>query len=169
MISRVLAEGFSCTAKITQWYGGMGVVVLAVAVLPFLGVGGLELIAAEAPGLWSDRLTPRISETARHLWRIYIGLTAAAALTLFAIPGPSLYDSVAHAFTLASNGGFSPYANSIGHFNSVGVESAMIVFMVLGGVNFSLHWRAVNGWPGIYWRDSEFRSYVGMLVNQRLA
>ena len=157
-------RGFLMYRQLTQWYGGMGVVVLAVAVLPFLGVGGLELIAAEAPGLWSDRLTPRISETARHLWRIYIGLTVAAALVLFAVPGPSLYDSIAHAFTLVSTGGFSPHGSSLGHFDSVGVETVVIVFMVLGGINFSLHWHAINGGVGLYWRDSEFRSYAGMLI-----
>ena len=176
------ASGFSCTGstaltdfsrpgkgllmyrQATQWYGGMGVVVLAVAVLPFLGVGGLDLIEAEAPGPWSDRLTPRVRETARRLWSLYIGLTVAAMLTLLAIPGPSLYDSVAHALTVASTGGFSPYASSIGHFNSVGVEAALIVLMVLGGANFSLHWWSLKARVPLHWRDSEFRSYMGMLL-----
>ena len=175
------ASGFSCTGstalvdfelpgrglmmyrQATQWYGGMGVVVLAVAVLPFLGVGGLELLSAEAPGTSSDRLTPRVSETARRLWMVYIGFTGAAAVTLFAVPGSSLYDSVAHALTVASTGGFSPHADSIGQHRSVAVEVVLIVFMILGGASFTLHWRAVAGRTLPYHRDSEFRSYLFVL------
>lgn len=157
-------RGLLMYRQATEWYGGMGVVVLAVAVLPFLGVGGLELIAAEAPGPTSDRLAPRVSETARRLWGLYIGLTVAAALVLFAVPGPSLYDSVAHALTVASTGGFSTYADSIGHFDSVTVEVVLLVFMILGSINFSLHWRALTGRVGVYWRDSELRSFTGVLL-----
>ena len=125
------ASGFSCTGstaltdfeghgrglllyrQATQWYGGMGIVVLAVTVLPFLGVGGLDLITAEAPGPSSDRLAPRVSETARQLWIIYVLFTVTVVVVLFAIPGPSFYDSVAHALTTTSTGGFSPYGASI--------------------------------------------------------
>jgi trk system potassium uptake protein TrkH len=164
------ASGFSCTGstvlvdfdrpgrgllmyrQATQWYGGMGIVVLAVAVLPFLGVGGLDLISAEAPGPSSDRLTPRVSETAKRLWLIYIGFTALIALSLYVVPGPSLYDGV------------SPYGASIGHFDSVAVEIALIVGMILGGANFTLHWRACTGEPGVHLRDSEFRSYMFVLA-----
>ena len=121
----------------------MGVVVLAVAVLPFLGVGGLELITAEAPGTSSDRLTPRVSETARRLWIVYVGFTALAAVALFAADRfSSVYDAVAHALTVASTGGFSPHSDSIGHYGSAAVEVVVIVFMILGGTSFSLHWRA---------------------------
>ena len=175
------ASGFSCTGstvmadfdnagrglmmyrQLTQWYGGMGVVVLAVAVLPFLGVGGLELISAEAPGTSSDRLTPRVSETARRLWIVYTGFTAAAAIALLAVGG-SLYDSVAHALTVASTGGFSPHPDSIGHYGSVAVETVVIVFMILGGTSFSLHWRAVATRTLPYHRNSEFRSYLFVLA-----
>ena len=176
------ASGFSCTGstvmadfdsagrglmmyrQLTQWYGGMGVVVLAVAVLPFLGVGGLELITAEAPGTSSDRLTPRVSETARRLWVVYIGFTAAAAVAFFAADGfSSVYDAVAHAFTVASTGGFSVHPDSIGHYGSVAVETVMIVFMVLGGVSFSLHWRAVTTRTLPHGRNSEFRWYLLVL------
>ena len=176
------ASGFSCTGstaltdfdhpgrgtmmyrQITQWYGGMGVVVLAVAVLPFLGVGGLDLMVAEAPGEGGDRLTPRVSETAKRLWATYVVFTAAVAVVLFAIPGPSLYDGIAHALTTASTGGFSPRSDSIGSFDSVAVEIAIIVGMFVGGTNFALHWRAVRGETGAYRRDSEFRAYFVMLV-----
>ncbi|MCY4421840.1 MAG: TrkH family potassium uptake protein [Acidimicrobiaceae bacterium] len=168
--STVLADfdtpgrGLMMYRQLTHWYGGMGVVVLAVAVLPFLGVGGLELVSAEAPGPSSDRLTPRVSETARRLWIVYIGFTAGAALAFFAADGfSSLYDAVAHAFTVAATGGFSVHAESIGHYDSVAVETVAIVCMILGGTSFSLHWRAVADRPLPYHRNSEFRSYLTML------
>lgn len=176
------ASGFSCTGSTvlndfespgrglmlyrqsTQWYGGMGIVVLAVTILPFLGVGGLDLISAEAPGEAGDRLTPRVSETARNLWTIYVIFTLVVAAALFAVPGPSFYDSVAHALTTTSTGGFSPYGSSIGHYDSVVVELVVIAGMVYGGANFALHWRAARGEITAYRRDSEFRAYLWMLV-----
>ena len=168
--STVLADfeapgrGLMMYRQLTHWYGGMGVVVLAVAVLPFLGVGGLDLISAEAPGPSSDRLTPRVSETARRLWVVYIGFTICAAVAFFAADGfSSLYDAVAHAFTVASTGGFSPYPDSIGHYDSLAVETVAIVFMILGGTSFSLHWRTVANRTLPYHRNSEFRSYLLML------
>ncbi|MCE2512926.1 MAG: TrkH family potassium uptake protein [Acidimicrobiia bacterium] len=176
------ASGFSCTGstvmadfdnagrglmmyrQLTQWYGGMGVVVLAVSVLPFLGVGGLDLISAEAPGPNSDRLTPRVSETARRLWIVYAGFTALAAVALFAADGfSSVYDAVAHAFTVASTGGFSVYPDSIGHYGSVAVETVVIVFMILGGASFTLHWRAVATRRLPHCHNSEFRAYLLLL------
>ena len=157
-------RGLMMYRQVTHWYGGMGVVVLAVAVLPFLGVGGLQLISAEAPGPSSDRLTPRVSETARRLWIVYIGFTACAAVALLAADGfSSVYDAVAHALTLASTGGFSPYADSIGHYDSVAVETVVIVFMILGGTSFALHWQAVATRTLPYYRNSEFRSYLFVL------
>ncbi len=156
-------RGLLMYRQATQWYGGMGVVVLAVAVLPFLGVGGLELLSAEAPGASSDRLTPRVSETARRLWMVYIGFTVSAVVVLFLVPGPSAYDSVAHALTVASTGGFSPYADSIGHYDSMMLEAVLIVFMLLGGTSFALHWRAIAGRKLSYHRDSEFRSFLFVL------
>jgi trk system potassium uptake protein TrkH len=176
------ASGFSCTGstalndfetpgrglmlyrQATQWYGGMGIVVLAVTILPFLGVGGLDLITAEAPGEAGDRLTPRVSETARHLWIIYLIFTLAVGVALFAVPGPSLYDSVAHALTTTSTGGFSPYSSSIGHYDSFAVELVIMAGMVYGGANFALHWRAARGELRAYPRDAEFRAYLWMLL-----
>ncbi|MEM8705102.1 MAG: TrkH family potassium uptake protein [Actinomycetota bacterium] len=176
------ASGYSCTGstaltdfdhpgrgmmmyrQITQWYGGMGIVVLAVAVLPFLGVGGLDLMSAEAPGPSGDRLTPRVSETAKRLWATYALFTIVVAVALVIIPGPSLYDGIAHGLTTASTGGFSPYGDSIGTFDSVAVEMAIIVGMVLGGANFALHWRALLGDGRAYGRDPEFRAYVFLLT-----
>ncbi len=157
-------SGLMMYRQLTQWYGGMGVVVLAVAVLPFLGVGGLELISAEAPGTSSDRLTPRVSETARRLWIVYAGFTALTAVALFIADGfSSVYDAVAHALTAASTGGFSPHPDSIGHYNSALVEAVVIVVMIVGGVNFSLHWRALSNRSLPYFANSEFRSYLFVL------
>lgn len=176
------ASGFSCTGstaltdfeghgrglllyrQATQWYGGMGIVVLAVTVLPFLGVGGLDLITAEAPGPSSDRLAPRVSETARQLWIIYVLFTLTVVAVLFAIPGPSFYDSVAHALSTTSTGGFSPYSASIGHYDSLAVELAIIAGMLYGGINFSLHWRAARGELRAYTRDSELRTFLSILT-----
>ena len=138
-------RGMMMHRQITQWYGGMGIVVLAVAVLPFLGVGGLDLMSAEAPGPSGDRLTPRVSETAKRLWATYVLFTLTIAGALVAIPGPSFYDGIAHGLTTASTGGFSPHADSIGAFNSLAVEIAIIIGMVISGTNFALHWRALRG------------------------
>jgi trk system potassium uptake protein TrkH len=176
------ASGYSCTGstalqdfeapgrgllmyrQATQWYGGMGIVVLAVAVLPFLGVGGLDLMAAEAPGPSSDRLTPRIAETAKRLWATYAVLTVAVGIALFAVPGPSLYDGLAHGLSTASTGGFSPYGKSIGHYDSVLVEAVIIIGMVIGGMNFAHHWRALQGRFSGYANDPEVRIYLLMLA-----
>ena len=150
--------------QLTQWYGGMGMVVLAVTVLPFLGVGGLELMSAEAPGDSSDRLVPRVSGTAKILWSLYAGLTLAVALALFIVPGPSLYDAFAHALTTSSTGGFSPYNLSIGHFDSIAVELVIVAGLFLAGANFALHYKALRGDVMTYRRSPDFRAYVLMIV-----
>lgn len=151
--------------QMTQWFGGMGIIVLAVAVLPFLGVGGLELIKAEAPGPTSDRLAPRVSETAKRLWIVYLGFTVASTLALMVV-GLSLYDASAHALALVSTGGFSPNASSIGAYDSVAVELVVVAGMVIGGASFTLHWQALQGRLSAYWRSSELRLYLlGMAVS----
>ena len=157
-------RGMMMHRQITQWYGGMGMVVIAVAVLPFLGVGGMDLMSAEAPGPSGDRLTPRVSETAKRLWFTYVLFTVGVSVTLIAIPGPSVYDAIAHGLTTIATGGFSPHADSIGTFDSGAVELAIIVGMVLGGTNFALHWRAVTDDRLAYWRDPEFRTYLKLLI-----
>ena len=173
-------SGFSCTGatvladieqhgrgmlmwrQITQWYGGMGMVVLAVSVLPRLRVGGLELIGAEAPGD-SDRLEPRVKQTARWLWYLYCGFTGAIALLLFAVPGPSLYDSVAHAFSTAAIGGFSPYNSSIGYFGSVWVELVIAAGLLVCAVNFAIHHQAVRGDFKPYAKSADLRFFFKAL------
>jgi trk system potassium uptake protein TrkH len=164
--STVLADierngaGILMWRQITQYYGGMGMVVLAVTVLPVLGVGGLSLMSAEAPGLSTDRLAPRVNETARMLWKLYLGITFAVAMLLWLAPGPNLYDSVAHAFTTASTGGFSTYNSSIGHFDSWLVESIVVVGLFVCGINFTLHHRALRGDVKSYFRSADTRLYL---------
>jgi len=135
-----------------QWLGGMGIVVLAVAILPMLGIGGMQLYRAETPGPVKDaKLSPRIAETAKALWLIYLSLTAACALAYW-ISGMAIFDAICHAFSTIAIGGFSPYDASIGHFNSVSIETVAIVFMVISGMNFSLHF--------IAWHNNSFKHYL---------
>ncbi|MDH3646988.1 MAG: TrkH family potassium uptake protein [Gammaproteobacteria bacterium] len=147
-----------------QWLGGMGIIVLAVAVLPMLGVGGMQLYRAETPGPVKDtKLTPRITETAKALWYIYVGITLVCILA-YAAAGMSLFDAIGHGFSTVAIGGFSTHDASIGHFDSPLIEMIAVVFMFIAGVNFSLHflaWRKatiVN-----YLRDPEFRAFVTVL------
>ena len=148
-----------------HWLGGMGIIVLAVAILPMLGVGGMQLYRAETPGPMKDsKLTPRITETAKALWLIYVGLTAACALAYW-YAGMSLFDAICHAFATLATGGFSTHDASIGWFRSPLIECIAVVFMFLAGANFSLHfvaWR--NRGLGAYWRDPEFRTYGLILL-----
>lgn len=149
--------------SMTQWLGGMGLVVLAVAVFPLLRVGGLELISAEAPGPETDRLSPRIRETAKRLWLVYFGLTVAITAALM-VAGMSLFDGVTHAFAAASTGGFSPRNSSVGTYDSVAVEVVLIIAMVIGGASFTLHYRALRGEIGVYRRVGEARLYGVVLL-----
>jgi trk system potassium uptake protein TrkH len=150
--------------QITQFYGGMGMVVLAVTVLPVLGVGGLSLMSAEAPGLSTDRLAPRVSETARTLWKIYLGITLVVTMLLWIVPGPNLYDAIAHAMTTASTGGFSTYNSSIGHYDSWLVETIIVFGLFFCGINFTLHYRALRRDFTGYVRSADTRMYVYIMV-----
>jgi trk system potassium uptake protein TrkH len=146
-----------------QWLGGMGIIVLAVAILPLLGVGGMQLYRAEASGVAkNDKLTPRIAETARMLWAIYFSLTIACALAYW-VAGMEIFDAVGHAFTTVATGGFSTHDASLGHYDSPLIEMIAIVFMLAGGANFAIHfmaWRRLSLQP--YGADPEVRVY-GML------
>ena len=147
-----------------QWLGGMGIIVLAVAVLPMLGIGGMQLYRAETPGPVKDnKLTPRITETAKALWYIYLGLTVSCALAYW-LAGMDVFDAISHSFSTVAIGGFSTHDLSIGYFHSPTIEVIAVVFMLLAGVNFSLHflaWRSASLF--IYFRDSEFKTYVTVL------
>lgn len=145
-----------------QWLGGMGIIVLAIAVLPMLGIGGQQLFRAETPGISKDKLTPRIAGTAKALWYIYLGLTIACALAYWGA-GMSLFDAVGHSFSTVAIGGFSTHDNSIGYFDSTLIEMIAVVFMLISGVNFALHFTAARQINLLhYWRDEEFRVYIGI-------
>lgn len=139
----VHGHGLLFFRQLTQWFGSMGMVVLAVAVLTFLGVGGMQLLSAEAPGPEVERLAPRVSETAKRLWALYLLLTGAGALALVAA-GLNPYDAVTHSMTGIATGGFSPHDASIAHFESLAVEVVVMVIMFVGAVNFALMWRVMR-------------------------
>ena len=147
-----------------QWLGGMGIIVLAVAILPMLGIGGMQLYRAETPGPVKDtKLTPRITETAKALWYVYLSITIACAVA-YKLAGMSLFDAIAHSFATVSIGGFSTHDASMGYFNSPMIEAVAIFFMFLAGINFSLHfmaWRHTSIKP--YWYDAELRTYFSVL------
>ena len=145
--------------SLTHWLGGMGIVVLTVAILPLLGIGGLQLIKAEAPGPTVDKITPRITETAKILWFIYIGFTVAETLLLF-VGGMDLYDALTHTFGTLATGGFSTKNTSVGHFNSAYIDAVITIFMFLAGVNFILHYRILTGRTRLLFNDSEFKAYT---------
>ncbi len=157
-------QGVLFFRSMTQWFGGMGLIVLAVAVLPALQVGGLELIASEAPGPTADRLTPRVSETARRLWMLYGGVTVLVAGALL-LAGLSPFDSIAHAFSTVATGGFSTHNESVAFFNSFSVELILMAAMVVCGMNFTLHWQMVTRGRSTFRGYSELRWYLGILLS----
>ncbi|MFV2091347.1 MAG: potassium transporter TrkG, partial [Pseudomonadales bacterium] len=148
-----------------QWLGGMGIIVLAVAILPLLGVGGMQLYRAETPGPMKDnKLTPRITETAKALWYIYLGLTILAA-TAYWLAGMTPFDAVAHSFSTVSIGGFSTHDASLGYYDNPLIEAVAVFFMTVAGINFAIHflaWRSRGLRP--YLGDTELKTYIGLLV-----
>lgn len=149
---------------LTHWFGGMGVLVLCVAILPFLGVGGMQLYRAEMPGPSKDRLTPRITTTAKLLWGVYALLTLAQSLLLRFAGGMNWFDAVCHSFATVATGGFSTRTDSIGAYNSPVIEAIIVFFMFAAGVNFSLHYFILTGRPGRCLKNPEFRFYTGFLL-----
>jgi trk system potassium uptake protein TrkH len=146
----------------TQWLGGMGVIALAVAIFPYLGVGGFQLFKAEVPGPIKDKIAPRISETARILWVVYLFFTIAETILLM-FGGISFFESLCTTFGTLATGGFSPRNSSIGAHPSPYIHYIVIFFMFIAGVNFSLHYWALRGKLGHYFKNSEFR-FFGMMI-----
>lgn len=152
-----------------QWFGGMGLVVLAIAVIPQLGIGGMSIYKAEVPGVMKEeKLTPRLNKTASMLWKIYLLLTLLCAASYWAA-GMSGYDAIAHSLSTVSTGGFSTHNLSMGYFHSELIEGIAILFMVLGATNFSLHFvalrhRSIKG----YWRNSELRTFLFIVISSSL-
>ena len=156
-----LPYGLLYWRSLTHWLGGMGIVVLSLAILPILGIGGMQLYKAEAPGPTTDQLTPRIASSAKILWLIYIGLSLAET-ALLVLGGMSLFDAWCHTCGTVATGGFSTYQASIKAFNSAYVDTVVTIFMFLAGCNFVLHLRALAGKPLAYWKDEEFRFYFSI-------
>ena len=148
--------------SLTQFLGGMGIIVLSLAILPVLGVGGMELFRAEAPGPTSDKISARVSETARALWLVYVLFTLLEALLLWLF-GMSPFDAINHAFTTMATGGFSTKNASIGHYQSAAIEWIVSVFMFLAGVNFILHYHLIRRREFLMFKDAEFRFYGFMI------
>jgi trk system potassium uptake protein TrkH len=149
-----------------QWLGGMGIIVLAVAVMPLLGVGGMQLFKAETPGPVKDKLTARVTETAKVLWLLYLATTVTAAIAL-KLAGMGWFDALNHAMTSVSTGGFSTHDASVGHFTSLWIRGVIVATMILGATNFTLHFMAVrNGFTlRTYWEDDELMTYFKWLAS----
>ncbi|HCY86921.1 MAG TPA: potassium transporter [Desulfobacteraceae bacterium] len=149
--------------SLIQWLGGMGIIVLSLAILPFLGVGGIQLYKAEVPSPVPDKLTPRLSDSAKILWMVYAGMTVILFVFL-RLGGMSAFESICHALTTLPTGGFSPKNTSIAHYNSAYFDYVITGFMVLAGINFSLHYQLLRGKPLALWRDAECRFFLGLVL-----
>jgi len=146
----------------THWLGGMGIVVLTVALVPLLGVGGFQLLKAETPGPEKDKITPKITATAKILWFIYIGLTALEVVLLM-IGGMNWFDAVTHAFATMATGGFGTKNTSIGYYNSSWIDWVCTIFMILAGMNFSLHYRILQGKLQDLFKNTELKVYLAII------
>ena len=158
-----LPKGLLFWRSFIQWLGGMGIIVLSIAILPFLGVGGMQLYKAEVPSPVPDKLKPRIRDTALILWKVYALLTGAQVICL-ALGGMSFFDALCHAFTTMPTGGFSTQNASIAQYDSLYFDIVFIVFMVLAGINFSLHYQLLRGRPLAFWKDAECRFFIGAVI-----
>lgn len=149
--------------SLTHWLGGMGIVVLTVALFPLLGIGGFQLLKAESPGPSVDKITPRITETAKILWIIYLVLTVMETVLLM-LGGMNLFDSLTHTFGTLATGGFSPKASSVGFYTSGYIHVVITIFMYLAGVNFILYFRLIRRDFGSILRNTEFKVYTAILI-----
>lgn len=161
-------EGVLLWRSLTQWFGGMGIIVLSVAILPFLGIGGMELYKAEVPSPVVDKLKPRISDTAKTLWKVYVLITGLEILLLLG-GGMPPFESLCHAFCTLPTGGFSPMNASVAHYDSAYFDGVILVFMLLAGINFSLHYRLIKGNAGLFFKDPECRVFLGLFAVFTLA
>lgn len=158
-----LPHGLLFWRSLTHWIGGMGIIVLSVAIIPLLGIGGMQLYQAEVAGPNKDKLHPRIQETAKRLWGIYVLFTLAQTILLL-IGGMNLFDSLCHSFGSLATGGFSTKNKSVAYYNSAYIEYIIIIFMFIGGTSFSLHYLALKGRILNYFKDSEFRFYLSFVA-----
>jgi len=158
----VLSHGVLFWRSLTHWIGGMGIIVLSLAILPFLGVGGMQLFKAEVPGPVADKLTPRVTETAKILWGVYVLLTV-VEVALLMLGGMSFFDALCHAFGTLATGGYSTKNASIGAYGSAYIDYVVIVFMLLAGTNFALHYRFFRGDFKAYFRNKEFLFFLSII------
>ena len=160
-----LPESLKFYRQLLQWMGGMGLIVLAIAVMPLLGIGGGQLFKTDIPGAMGEqRLTPRIQETAKALWSIYLGLTVLCTI-FFTIAGMSFFDAISHAMSTVSIGGFSTYNDSIGHFNDLTIEIICMIFMLLSAMSFALHYFSIYKSKSLkYFYDPELRFFISILL-----
>lgn len=158
-----VAKGILFWRSLTHWLGGMGIIVLSLAILPFLGVGGMQLYKAEVPGPIPDKLKPRIKDTAMLLWKVYL-LFSVIQTVLLMFGGMDLFDALCHTFGTMATGGFSTKNTSVAAFDSVYIDYVITFFMVVAGVNFSLHFLLLSGRPMKMFRDSEFRFFIGLFL-----
>jgi trk system potassium uptake protein TrkH len=149
--------------SLIQWLGGMGIILFSIAILPLLGVGGMELYKAEVPGPTPDKIKPRIAETARTLWKVYVMISLMEVLLLL-LGGMDLFDSICHTFTTLATGGFSTKNISVEHFNSPYLETVFTLFMLLAGINFSLHYRLLLGKVKGFWNNSELHFFLATFL-----
>ena len=157
-----LPEGILLWRSLTQWMGGMGIIVFSLAILPMLGAGGMQLFKAEVPEIGVEKLRPRIIDMAKSLWYIYAGLTAVLVM-LLSIAGMDFFDAICHAFTTMATGGFSTKSASVAHFQSGLIDFIITIFMFLAGINFSLHFYALRGNVSRFAKSSEFKFYCSVV------
>ncbi len=161
-----LPAGILMWRSMTQWLGGMGIIVLSIAILPFIGVGGMQLYRAETPSPVVDKLKPRMSETARVLWKVYLFFTL-SEIGFLAVGGMNILDAINHSLCTIPTGGFSTRNLSVAYYDSAYFDCVIIFFMLIGGINFSLHYRFLKGEMGAFTKDPECRTYfiiVGCLI-----
>lgn len=158
-----LPKGILFWRSMTQWLGGMGIIVLTIAILPMLGIGGMELFVAEAPGPTKDKIHPRIKETAKRLWIIYLALTVAETFILM-FGGMNFFDAINHSLTTNSTGGFSTKQDSVAHFNSPFFEYVIVVFMFFSGTNFTLLYFMIKGKFKTILKNDEFKWYLSAVI-----
>ena len=158
-----LPRGLLLWRAMSQWIGGMGIILFTIAILPLLGIGGMQLFKAEVPGPVADKVQPRVASTARSLWAIYVGLTAAECV-LLRLAGMDWYESICHAFTTLATGGFSTRNASVGEFGSATIEWIVIFFMLCAGMNFVLHYKVITGRARQVLRDAELHYFLGVIL-----
>ncbi|UCD86195.1 MAG: TrkH family potassium uptake protein [Deltaproteobacteria bacterium] len=158
-----LPHGILFWRSLTHWLGGMGIILLSLAILPFLGIGGMQLYRAEVPGPVMDKLAPRVRETAKTLWKVYVGISALEVVLLL-LGGMGWFEALCHTFGTMATGGFSTRSASIGFYRSTYFEIIIIFFMLAAGTNFSLHYQFLKGEFSAFWRSAEFRFYIAVIL-----